>query len=132
MKISDANSLPEAHPLDYARGEYFMSDADQDAAIGRLISDFSKAKTRRAALLAEGHKIGQRLEEAGKKLRQLEFVEAFRDGTATSYTILHRDVTLTPYEAYDRAVALVNELRGVAEEVRRLRGLVKDAGLSVD
>lgn len=50
-----------------------------------MAARYSEAKKRRAALMSEATAFGHALENAGKTLRQLEYVKAFRDGRTDGY-----------------------------------------------
>lgn len=110
-----------------------MTKQDQSAAIGRLVTRYSEAKARRAALLAEGQDIGESLGRAADALRRLDWITAFWDGRPDGHARTTADFTLTqPYAAADRVTTLLNDLRAVSAELRELRGLMKDAGVSLD
>lgn len=109
-----------------------MTPEDENAAIGRMVSRFSEAKKRRAALLNEGHKFGQLLDDAATKLKTLNYVDAFWGGGQSGYARNRSDIVIQPYPELSRITQLVEELREVSAEVRQLRGLLKDAGLSVE
>jgi hypothetical protein len=58
-----------------------MTDEDQDAAIGRLVGSYSAAKKRRAALMAECHRIGD-------NSRSLEMPSASLSGLLPSQRVV--------------------------------------------
>jgi hypothetical protein len=109
-----------------------MTQGDQDAAIGRMVARYSEAKKRRAALMSEARAVGEKLENAGKTLKELEYVKAFWDGRSDGQVRQKADATVNAYPEAERANDLIEELRLVAAEIRQLREQMKDAGLSVE
>jgi hypothetical protein len=114
------------------RGGYFMTEQEKDAAVGRMVTRFSELKKHRAALIAEGRTIGDKLVTVGESLRSLEFVHAFADGRTDGYSRNKADLIVTEYPETGSVTTLLNELRQVASELRHLRSNLKDAGLGVE
>lgn len=115
-------------------GPYFMTEEDQDAAIGRMVTSFSQAKKRRAALMAEADQIGRVVKAVGVALQSTHSIRAFSDGDARhGGHFAGQDIPpFKEYPAAARVNELVEELRTVSAEIRQLRASLKDAGLSVE
>jgi hypothetical protein len=110
-----------------------MTDEDQNAALGRLMTRFADAKKRRAALLSEGQLIGRQLEEVGSALKSLEFVHAFWTGRPDGYARNRADLSIAaPYPEAAQVTRLLDDLRTISAEIRELRQLLKDAGAELE
>lgn len=110
-----------------------MTEEDQDAALGRMVTRFSAAKKRRAVLFSEAQAVGLAHDEVAKTLRGLSFVTAFSDGNDSGYSKNKADVgPLAPYASAEMVNALIDELRTVSSEIRTLRANLKAAGLQVE
>jgi hypothetical protein len=118
----------------FQTGPYFMTKEDQNAAIGKMVTRFSEAKTRRVALMSEATEIGKGLVETGRALEGIYSVKAFFDGDARrgDYSNKPDLLPFKPYPDADRINKLVNEIRTVSAEIRQLRVNLSDAGLNVD
>ena len=111
-----------------------MTEEDQNAALGRLITRFSEAKKRRVALMSEAEGIGKRLTSIGRELETVHSVKAFFDGDTRRGEYSTKDdlALVQPYPAADQINSLLTELRTVSAEVRQLRANLKQAGLDVE
>ena len=111
-----------------------MTEEDQNAALGRMVSRFSDAKKRRVALMSEAEGIGKRLTGIGRGLESVYAVKAFFDGDARRGEYSTKDdlPLVQPYPVADEINSLLTELRTVSSEVRQLRANLKQAGLDVE
>jgi hypothetical protein len=109
-----------------------MTADEQRAALGRLITRYAEARTRRAALVAVLTDQAQAVESAARVLAGVNVNTAFADGRQDGYARTPRGTRVGPYLEATKANELLAELETVSLELRELRGLVKDAGLSVD
>jgi hypothetical protein len=67
----------DTYSVEYLAGGYFMTQEDQDAALGRMVARYSEAKKRRAALLSEAGALGDLLQKAGSVLNGLSYYTEF-------------------------------------------------------
>lgn len=111
-----------------------MTEEDQNAALGRMISRFSDAKKRRVALMSEAEGIGKRLTSLGRGLESVYTVKEFFDGDTRRGEYSTKDdlAQVQPYPTADQINSLLAELRTVSAEVRQLRANFKQAGLDVE
>lgn len=118
----------------FVAGPYFMTEEDQDAALGRMITRFSEAKKRRIALMSEAEGIGKRLNSIGRGLETVYSVKTFFDGDTRrgEYSSTDDLAAVQPYPTADQINSLLTELRTVSAEVRTLRANLKQAGLEVE
>ena len=111
-----------------------MTEHDQDAAIGRLVSRHSELKRRRAALISEGREIAKKLAEAAQALSGIDYTRAFWHGREDGYTssMNRNDVGRMDYVPAEQVNDLFDELRQVAKELRQAREQMKAAGIDFD
>ncbi len=109
-----------------------MTREDEDAAIGRLVGRYSEAKKRRAALMSEASQHGENLRSVGEGLRRLEYYTEYWSGREDGHSRNKRHLAVKPYPEHAKIQALLDELKAIAAELRELRQLMKDAGVSLD
>ena len=63
--------------------------------------------------MSEAQRLGQAIEEAGKSLGSVHFVDAFSDGRSNGYVRNKHDLRIQPYQEVDRVNELLDELRTV-------------------
>lgn len=109
-----------------------MTQEDQDATIGRLVSRYNAAKTRRVALVMRLREHADALGKTAKDLREIEgFAEYWngrKDGVHRSAGRAH----VADFPSPEELRASLDELSEVAAEVRELHKQLKEAGISID
>ena len=114
--------------FNYYQGGYFMSQNDEMAARGRLITDYAEVKKHLATLEGEASRIGKILGEISRQLLNQPDRLIFE---GQSYTAEY--MSLASFERIDvdaqRLPALVDEIRNTKEELRRLREKVAPLGI---
>jgi transposase-like protein len=111
-----------------------MTEEDQSAAVGRMVTRFSEAKKRRAVLMSEAQAMAATLSAVSQALNGVHSVKAFLDGDTRRGDYSNKlDIAgFKPYPDADRINELLNELRTISAEVRQLRVSLKEAGLSLE
>jgi len=110
-----------------------MTEDDKHAAIGRMMTEYAAAKAHRATLLNEAHQMSEALGKARDQMHSVNWVEAFDDGRNTGYQARNKPIPkVETYATAERANLLLDELRAVSAEVRRLRKLIQQTGMPLD
>jgi hypothetical protein len=95
-----------------------MSDDEEQLAIGRIVTDYKKAKQRLTALQSEATNIGQLMQRMGQTL-------TFAKPGSANFTPEHFAKL-----SHEKILSLVNEIHTVWAEVERLRQQLNSLGLS--
>lgn len=95
-----------------------MSDDEEQLAIGRIVTDYKRAKLRLTALQSEAENIGIAMQRMGQTL------------TAARPSLAHFKPENFVKLDYEKIMALVSEIETVWVEVDRLRERLNSLGLS--
>jgi hypothetical protein len=110
-------------------GGYFMTEEEKDAAIGKLVQEYSQAKKNVGLFKEEARKIGMQFAQLGRCL--MEFPQDFTlDGQAVEGSL---SVQIRNFDSFifraDRIMALTNDLRKAMKDIERLEPKIKGLGL---
>jgi hypothetical protein len=108
-----------------------MSKQEQDAAIGRLVSELSEAKKTRAALVQEMRELSRSFFLLAEVFGSPESYKDFDDGSEQRSPAFKTIQARPGYRSAEDVSRLIDDLIKTSQEIRRIRKDLADAGVQV-
>lgn len=119
----------EQIPDSYPRGGYFMTKGEEDAAIGRMVSEYGDSKKRLQVLTEEAHRLGAMFSELGVCLTtNPQNLSIDGEPMNPSFSQFRHELKSRSLDA-EKLKSLVNDIRKTSLDIERLEPKVKELGL---
>jgi fructosamine-3-kinase len=110
-------------------GGYFMTEEEKDAAIGRLVLEYTEAKKAVAILKEEAHKTGKQFTELGQCLTNFpQYFSLDNEVLESPFSNQRKNFNSSVFQP-DRIKALADDLRKATKDIERLAPQIKELGL---